>query len=324
MTTSACLCENWLPRVKTESEAGPVITICALTAFLGESLANQPTTVGKVLGSIMTMYRHAVDALAVGAACHPHDPAILAVLITPLARGRAISDRRGYYRVPRSTSEKIMSEQGHEAHSLYCCLLSRARYEPSTIATKFGLIDLKHGQALISLRTLSQELKIERTKIGRCLDKWARQGLISLEPSRAVDAQSGEQLAAHRNAPFPTVVTINDYDLYTQSPPRSAQSNAHTARSSRTKTTPEGEEKTRKRRTRKASPSITERQYIFLANRISDWQGDYGGLYAGGGEESYERAFEQRFGISKAYWDRLRQQFGAEAEEGHDHLKPTT
>jgi hypothetical protein len=201
-----------------------------------------------------------------------------------------------------------MLHEGHEEHSLWCHLRSRARHESTVIDTRFGPVELKRGQALISYQTLSDDLGIERTKVRRCLKRWARRGLISLDASRTVNAQSSEQSAAHLNAPLPTIVTLNDYAVSEKAAPKAAQSSARSPRTSSPGTTPEGKEKTGKRRKGRTNPlPISEAQYIFQASRVAKWQQDTGGLYIG--EESYECAFKREFGFTREYWEQLQQRF---------------
>ena len=160
--------------------------------------------------------------------------------------------RSGYYCTSRDDHDMVTERAGAFGAGLLAELHRRARHAPGVIPTRHGDVDLVRGEALIAVSSLADRLKVPRRNVQRALDWFEASGIITTKPAtprsrRAVGDTVTAQQGAQSTAPFPTIVTLCNYDVYSSAPENGAQSDAQSdaqqARSSWHESAPKEEEK---------------------------------------------------------------------------------
>ena len=121
--------------------------------------------------------------------------------------------RHGSLIFPRALAREIQRTEGADAFTLFWRLHCDASWEDSVIATAYGTVTLRRGQCVASSRHYEAELGISRGTIRRCFERWEKRGWISTGPLAAhLPAHQAARDAAHS----PLVVTLLNYDTYTE------------------------------------------------------------------------------------------------------------
>ena len=188
-----------------------------------------------------------------------------------------------------------------------------------------GFGQVTRGQLVVSVNAIAEELKIDRSKVRRCIDRWVRIGWITRD---RLPVQRPTKVSAN----LPSLITVVNYDNYDVSRESADQLSGQSATNERT-----GGEPERKRKDRRANrkeifeqrdagfsvlktaakgsrdqserEQISDAQFLYFANSIARWRDETGHIFVGGDGESYARAFHRRFGITPARWQEIQRQF---------------
>jgi hypothetical protein len=232
---------------------------------------------------------------------------------------------RGFVAIPRQLADAVRKE-GAEPFFLWFELWSRAAWsERVAQLSHYGPISLRRGQLILSVNATARELKIDRSKVRRCIERWERIGWIRREP-----------LPIHRptntSANLPSLLTIVNYDDCDTRRADVDQPPSQSTTSRRTNGDPEQKREVRRvnkkgvSEPQRAEPSMprvglnnshpgsprklmSEGQFLYLTSQIAKWREDYGDIFVGGDGDSLARAFQREFGMTTEYWQDVQRRF---------------